>query len=74
MGPKSNDKVLLKDRREETLSENSSRVKMEAEIGVMETQTKELQEPLEARRNKLGFSPRAFRGSALSSEFQPPKQ
>lgn len=66
MGPKSNDSVLIRDRKEEnTHTHTHGHVKTEAEAVGMLSQTKEFQELTKAGQGKGILFPRAFRGNTV---------
>ena len=65
LGPKSIVRCPCKRKAEgDSTCRGESHGKVEAEIGAMQSQTKECLVPSEARRDKERFSPRAFGGSA----------
>lgn len=74
MGPKSNDKSLMSNRRGDIDKKGE---KADTDIGVIKPQAKKCLKPPETCKWKEGFSPGAFRGSmaqpALVASVEPPQ-
>lgn len=65
VGSTSKDRCPISDKqRKDTQRRGDFHVRIDAEVGVMWSQAKESPEPLEVRRGKERFFPRAFGGSA----------